>query len=44
MVDRVLDKLWEVTLPLAGRCPVCAFYKGVAIGLLVGALVIISLL
>jgi hypothetical protein len=31
-VDRTLDLLWDVTLPVSTRCPVCAFWRGVALG------------
>lgn len=33
-IDRVLDFLWDVTLPVSTRCPVCAFWRGVLMGVL----------
>lgn len=35
--DRALDWLWDATLPLSSRCPVCAFWRGFALGVLIGA-------
>lgn len=32
-----LDVLWDLTTPIAGTCPVCAFWRGVGIG---GAIVL----
>jgi hypothetical protein len=34
LVDKVLDFVWDVTLPVATRCPVCAFWRGVLLGIL----------
>jgi hypothetical protein len=39
MVDKVLDVLWDVTLPLSSRCPVCAFWRGVLFGAVLWSLV-----
>jgi hypothetical protein len=39
LVDVVLDTLWDVTLPLSSRCPVCAFWRGVLLGTVTGLLV-----
>jgi hypothetical protein len=33
VVDRVLDFVWDVTLPVSTRCPVCAFWRGVLAGI-----------
>jgi hypothetical protein len=40
-LDRLLDGIWDVTEPLAGRCPVCAFWRGVLYGIVVGVLVML---
>lgn len=42
--DRALDLLFDVTEPLAGRCAVCAFWRGVSAGAaLVTALALVVL-
>ena len=28
LVDKALDKVWDVMEPVAGECPVCAFFRG----------------
>lgn len=28
LVDKLLDKVWDVVEPVAGTCPVCAFFRG----------------
>lgn len=30
--NRLLDLVWDVTEPLSGTCPVCAFWRGVLLG------------
>lgn len=35
LADRLLDKLFDWLEPLAGTCPVCAFVRGVAAGVIV---------
>lgn len=32
-VDKALDLVWDVLEPVAGTCPVCAFLRGLALGL-----------
>jgi hypothetical protein len=32
-VDWTLDVIWDVTLPMSSRCPVCAFWRGVLGGI-----------
>ena len=39
LVDKALDLLWDVTLPVSGECPVCGFWRGVGIGFVAGALI-----
>jgi hypothetical protein len=34
-LDRLLDAVWDATLPIASACPVCAFYRGALAGALV---------
>lgn len=34
IAERLLDKLWDLTLPLSGTCPVCAFYRGLLCGVI----------
>lgn len=34
LADRLLDKLWDWIEPLAGKCPVCAFLRGMALGVI----------
>lgn len=34
LLDRALDAIWDVTLPMSSRCPVCAFWRGVLLGML----------
>lgn len=34
--EHVLDFIWDVTLPMSSTCPVCAFWRGIAIGVIVG--------
>ena len=36
-IDWTLDKIWDVVEPLAGECPVCAFLRGVLVGIVLGA-------
>ena len=31
--DRALDLIWDVTERIGGTCPVCAFYRGVLVGI-----------
>lgn len=33
-MDRALDLLWDATLPVSTKCPVCAFWRGVLLGIL----------
>lgn len=35
-IDATLDFIWDATLPLSTKCPVCAFWRGVGIGVIVG--------
>jgi predicted hydrocarbon binding protein len=30
--ERVLDLIWDATLPVSSECPVCAFWRGVLAG------------
>lgn len=36
LLERLLDRLWDLTLPVSGTCPVCAFYRGLLGGIIVG--------
>jgi hypothetical protein len=42
LLDGALDAVWDVTLPLSGTCPVCAFWRGFVLGcvLIAGALLV----
>jgi hypothetical protein len=40
LVDQFLDLLWDVTEPLAGKCPVCAFWRGAILAALVSLVVV----
>jgi hypothetical protein len=33
VLDRALDLLWDITMPVASKCPVCAFWRGVLAGI-----------
>jgi hypothetical protein len=37
---KALDVLYDVTAPVAGTCPVCAFWRGVGAGVLVGIVLV----
>jgi hypothetical protein len=39
-LDRLLDLVWDVTEPVSGRCPVCAFWRGVLAGALGSSLLV----
>lgn len=39
MIDRFLDDVWSMVAPIAGKCAVCAFFRGLAIGLTVAFIV-----
>jgi hypothetical protein len=41
IVNWLLDRIWDVTLPLASPCSVCAFWRGVAVGTGVSALAMV---
>jgi hypothetical protein len=34
LVDATLDFIWDMTLPVSTKCPVCAFWRGVLLGVL----------
>lgn len=34
--ERTLDLIWDLTLPVSSECPVCAFWRGVLAGSVVG--------
>jgi len=36
LVDSALDLIWDMTLPVSTKCPVCAFWRGVLLGVLSG--------
>lgn len=33
LIDKALDAIWDVTEPISGTCPVCAFWRGVLLTL-----------
>lgn len=35
LVDKGLDLLWDALGPVAGNCPVCAFIRGVLVGMVI---------
>lgn len=39
-LDRLLDLLWDATELVGGTCAVCAFWRGLTIGLVAGGLYI----
>lgn len=41
LVDTALDTVWDLTLPLSSRCPVCAFWRGVLFGAVLWSLVML---
>jgi hypothetical protein len=38
-LDFALDVLFELTDPVAGDCPVCAMWRGIAIGVIASVVV-----
>ena len=40
--DRAMDLIWDVTEPVAGTCPVCAFYRGALCVVIVHALLALA--
>jgi hypothetical protein len=38
-LDRALDLVWDYTLPVSTKCPVCAFWRGVLLGWVSGLVV-----
>lgn len=42
-LDRALDRVWDVMEPLAGPCPVCAFFRGALAGALLAGVLAWSL-
>lgn len=33
LFDKLLDRVWDVMEPIAGTCPVCAFFRGAGLTL-----------
>ena len=33
--ERALDLIWDMTLPVSSECPVCGFWRGVLLGVVV---------